>query len=1095
MSYNNYQQYGNPYGGGQQPPIVNSGFNPYAQFQPQPQAQPQPSMPAQQSPAAPVSAPTNQPIGQLSFLTAEEQQKYYTLFTHSTNSVSITPDSARSILLKSNLTPHQLAKIWDLSDLNKSGDLLFPEFALALYLCNTVLKGGDLPYVLNDRVLKEVTGAVDKINFAVPEEDSNSAALAGGVNPLTRSTTEEIKDVFNQSILPTASTGAMANLNTFQPQSAFGLQTQQTGYVQTPPQPQQQPQTNSYDQPSSTIQSQPTGFGFQNQQQTGYQQTLVPQATNTTSNTGFNNATPQFFTSPQKPQDPIKPQFTGFQQTQPTGNNYSSIDTTLGLNSQQATGGQTLRAQLTGGAPLRPLQPQFTQNEQQQQQEPIRTQLTGGAPLSQPIEPQATTSTAFKGNLAPTITGSATAKPLTQQTTAGNLVPLQSVTTGSIAPITAQPTGTLIPLLKPQATGYVIKPLTQQKTGVGQNSFFIDSLLQAQAQQQEQLQQEENNKVQVAAMYSNATITADEKKLFNKIFDNFDTAHKGLLDAKTSSEIFRKSGLNREDLEKIWDLITRANQTHLDKESFQLGMWLVYRRINGAQLPETIPEGLKPSSLKILDSVKKTLKTESSGNLTGLKKSSMSKMDGSRFKNNDDELIISASRHRRRNTSTFTGDAAAAAATDSATDSPVPATATANAELSSEEIKKKIWEKKILLDDLKAQAESQASQDQQFEQEDLRVIDELKRQIQSLPQQANKVSESEQLKSRLDTLLIQVPQLNTQISQLNEQIKSSKIQLFQLQNPVTVAPPITSKYLKGTGPNGEITDFDRRKFEKRKELAVKMAQLTGKPLDPEFDISLDQLSSNSAGDDDKLKEYTDHLNSENETNTKMIKEIIESITDLAKSVGKTLKPGFSTTADESNYKKFELGVGVQPEVAEVVKALKVAQLSDKFANVLSLSSSTPSPSLSSSEATQPQQATYSSMSFDSRDTTPTPAPAAISSPTITSSGAHPLTAEERRAQIRARVQERIKSKYTTLTGRSPTNSRTPSGNSTPTLQNMSPTFTSPAPVPAMDPTSTNHNESSSDDDDDEEEFQRMEEIRRLKRMERDARLTADENRE
>lgn len=57
-----------------------------------------------------------------------------------------------------------------LSDTTKSGQLLFPEFALAMYLCNLRLVGKDLPQNLPERIANEVSSMVDIISFGVPDD-------------------------------------------------------------------------------------------------------------------------------------------------------------------------------------------------------------------------------------------------------------------------------------------------------------------------------------------------------------------------------------------------------------------------------------------------------------------------------------------------------------------------------------------------------------------------------------------------------------------------------------------------------------------------------------------------------------------------------------------------------------------------------------------------------------------------------------------------------------------------------------------------------------------------------------------------------------
>ncbi|KAI2732905.1 hypothetical protein DTO012A8_10127 [Penicillium roqueforti] len=78
-------------------------------------------------------------------------------------------DKARDLLLRSKLTGGDLSKIWVLSDTTKSGQLFFPEFALAMYLCNIRITGRELPSSLPETVKNEVSSMVDIISFDVPD--------------------------------------------------------------------------------------------------------------------------------------------------------------------------------------------------------------------------------------------------------------------------------------------------------------------------------------------------------------------------------------------------------------------------------------------------------------------------------------------------------------------------------------------------------------------------------------------------------------------------------------------------------------------------------------------------------------------------------------------------------------------------------------------------------------------------------------------------------------------------------------------------------------------------------------------------------------
>jgi hypothetical protein len=65
--------------------------------------------------------------------------------------------------MRSKLPGSDLSKIWVLSDSTKSGQLFFPEFALAMYLCNLRLTGREVPSSLPETIKNEVSSMVDII--------------------------------------------------------------------------------------------------------------------------------------------------------------------------------------------------------------------------------------------------------------------------------------------------------------------------------------------------------------------------------------------------------------------------------------------------------------------------------------------------------------------------------------------------------------------------------------------------------------------------------------------------------------------------------------------------------------------------------------------------------------------------------------------------------------------------------------------------------------------------------------------------------------------------------------------------------------------
>ncbi|KAF7441415.1 PolyA nuclease [Pyrenophora tritici-repentis] len=179
----------------------------------------------------PVPAKTTKiPNIRLSFITAQDQAKFEQLFkTAVGTSHALSGDQARDLLMRSKLSGDDLSHIWTLSDTTKSGQLLFPEFALAMYLCNIKLTGKDLPNSLPERVKNEVSSMVDIISFGISEESSK--------RPTPSSNAPKFNEVPTiQQPQPQATNSQLLTTLVSQPtgfgQQPMGMQPQPTGFGQ-----------------------------------------------------------------------------------------------------------------------------------------------------------------------------------------------------------------------------------------------------------------------------------------------------------------------------------------------------------------------------------------------------------------------------------------------------------------------------------------------------------------------------------------------------------------------------------------------------------------------------------------------------------------------------------------------------------------------------------------------------------------------------------------------------------------------------------------------------------------------------------------------
>lgn len=154
-----------------------------------------------------------------------------------------------------------------LSDTTRSGQLHFPEFALAMYLCNLKLTGKSLPSTLPQTIQNEVSSMVDIINFSLAEDAAGgsgggSSAPAGNAPNFRQNNTatppviqqpQPQPQPSNSALLQQQMTGFPGQQPGFMGQQ--GLQPQPTGFPGT------SPQATGYTGPRPPMPPMPTGFG------------------------------------------------------------------------------------------------------------------------------------------------------------------------------------------------------------------------------------------------------------------------------------------------------------------------------------------------------------------------------------------------------------------------------------------------------------------------------------------------------------------------------------------------------------------------------------------------------------------------------------------------------------------------------------------------------------------------------------------------------------------------------------------------------------------------------------------------------------------
>ncbi|KAF2166617.1 hypothetical protein M409DRAFT_66615 [Zasmidium cellare ATCC 36951] len=236
---------------------------------------------SQPAPAAPAPKSGSRiPNIRLSFITAQDQAKFEQLFKSATSGEqALSGEKAKDLLLRSKLDGNSLAQIWTLSDTTKSGQLLFPEFALAMYLCNLRLTGKDMPPSLPEKIRNEVSSMVDIISFGVEDNAPPSAPTSNAPNfsEPPKIQQPQAQNPNNQQLLSQLTaqpTGfQVPQVTGYQQPQPTGLQPQQTGF------PGGMPQAQGYTGPRPPMPPMPTGMGQNQGQGLSPNYGLTPQQT------------------------------------------------------------------------------------------------------------------------------------------------------------------------------------------------------------------------------------------------------------------------------------------------------------------------------------------------------------------------------------------------------------------------------------------------------------------------------------------------------------------------------------------------------------------------------------------------------------------------------------------------------------------------------------------------------------------------------------------------------------------------------------------------------------------------------------------------
>ncbi|KAK5073474.1 actin organization and endocytosis protein [Lithohypha guttulata] len=509
-------------------------------------------------------------------------------------------------------------------------------------------------------------------------------------------------------------------------------------------------------------------------------------------------------------------------------------------------------------------------------------------------------------------------------------------------------------------------------------------------------------------------ITKDEKKIYDDLFKAWDGLHKGFISGETAIEIMGQSGLDQKDLEALWTLADPSNRGRLNMDEFAVAMHLIYRKLNGYPVPNRLPPELIPPSARNIDSSLDTVRNmlrqdaetrKQSGAFLQPQKTGVSylkghsfragspvasgRKDATVFRNNDDDIGYRSSARRRLGAEGRTPSPAQGSemSDDSRYD-----------ELTPDQIRKRIREKKILVDATDFSDERQQEDDDVLDRRDRREAEELFRQVRHIQDDidthpnstvgtADTGTERRSLRRELQRYQDRIPALASDVRRVEKDIATAKLELFRLKD--AKAHPGGASSIVGTGPGGQVTEGDRIKARARARMQARAAELAGRPVPQTEDEGASQQ---------RLEQERTAIRTEQEKNEGMTRDVEESVKDFVASLEDGLRDQNENTTQEHERRRWEEALGVEDEVRELIYDL---QRNSRTARVRKEEASRPSSqqaSTSNRDATPTNGATY---------TKPPPPTQTASSSSMTSNISHADRVSSAKERALKRIQDRM----------------------------------------------------------------------------------------
>ncbi|KAH8551229.1 hypothetical protein BGW37DRAFT_407002, partial [Umbelopsis sp. PMI_123] len=310
-------------------------------------------------------------------------------------------------------------------------------------------------------------------------------------------------------------------------------------------------------------------------------------------------------------------------------------------------------------------------------------------------------------------------------------------------------------------------------------------------------------------------MSSEERQRYYDIFTAWDVTGSGFLTGHKAREIFAQSGLQQNDLMKIWTLADYDDKGQLDVEEFAIAMHLVFRRMNGLDIPNTLPPELAPMSSTLKKFIVGGSQQRQSSPVQANQRSSPTANRGrfERQPSEDNGGYISNARRRNGNRIQLGSNRY-----DEEDD--------IDEEDEMAELRNQIADLKGSLDILNSASKS-TSRSTGSSYSDQRTIEDLKKRIKttqndlvracerdstlsryllSMDESTRLQKEKQDLESKINYMLDgEIPDLIRQVRSMDNEVRDLKYKLARKRD----GSENYETYITATGPNGRVTESDK----------------------------------------------------------------------------------------------------------------------------------------------------------------------------------------------------------------------------------------------------------------------------------------------